>query len=89
MNYKLQCVQFYEQKQPCLFSNILNNEAHNNTSFKNLTKVLTFYVQVTHFQFGPNIYQQQESLVTGLPLSSMISNIYLDFFKVCFDISLH
>ena len=47
----------------------------------NLIKILTFNVETTYFGIGSDIYQQEEGLAMGLPLSPVLANIYKEYFE--------
>ena len=43
--------------------------------------MLTFCVETTYFGMGSDIYQQEEGLAMGLPLSPVLANIYMKYFE--------
>ena len=47
----------------------------------NLMEMLTFCVETTYFGLGSDIYRQEERLAMGLPLSPVLANIYMEYFK--------
>ena len=47
----------------------------------NLMEMLTFCVETTYFGMGSNIYQQEEELAMGSPLSPVLANIYMEYFE--------
>ena len=47
----------------------------------NLMEMLTFCVETTYFGMGSDIYQQEEGLAMGSPLSPVLANIYMEIFK--------
>ena len=47
----------------------------------NLMEMLTFCVETTYFRMGSNIYRQEEGLAMGSPLSPVLANIYMEYFK--------
>ena len=42
--------------------------------------MLTFFVEITYYRMGSDIYQQG-GLAMGLPLSPVLANIYMEYFK--------
>ena len=44
-------------------------------------EMLTFSVEKTYFRMGSHIYQQEEGLAMGLPLSTVLTNIYMEYFE--------
>ena len=49
-----------------------------NTSRKGNLSSCSFCVETTYFGMGSDIYQLEEGLVTGLPLSPVLANIYME-----------
>ena len=47
----------------------------------NLIEMLTFNVETTYFGMGADIYRQEEGLAMGSPLSPVLANIYMEYFK--------
>ena len=47
----------------------------------NLMETLTFCVETTYFGTGSDIYWQEEGLAMGSPLSPVLVNIYMEYFK--------
>ena len=47
----------------------------------NLTEMLTFCVETTYFGMGSDIYQKEGGLALGLPLSPLLTNIYMEYFE--------
>ena len=47
----------------------------------NLMEMLTVCVETTYFGMGSDIYRQEEGLAMGLPLSPVLANIYMEYFK--------
>ena len=47
----------------------------------NLMEMLTFCTLTTHFRMGSHIYQQDEGLAMGSPLSPAMANIYMEYFE--------
>ena len=43
--------------------------------------MLTFCVETTYFGMGSDIYWQEEGLAMGLPLSSVLANLYMEYFE--------
>ena len=46
----------------------------------NLMEMLTC-VETTYFGMGSDIYQQEEGLAMGSPLSPVLANLYIEYFK--------
>ena len=44
-------------------------------------EILTFYVETTNFRIESDIYQQEEGLAMGSPLSPVLANIYMENFE--------
>ena len=51
------------------------------TPMDNLMEMLTFCVETTYFEMGSDIYRQEEGLAMGSPLSPVLANIYIEYFK--------
>ena len=51
-------------------------------SVDNLIEMLTFCVKTTFFGMESDIYQQEECLAMGSPLSPVLANVYMEYFKV-------
>ena len=49
-------------------------EEHTCILIDNLMEMLTFCVEITYFWMGSDIYQQEEGLAMGLPLSPVLAN---------------
>ena len=47
----------------------------------NLMEMLTFCVETTYFGMRSDMYWQEEGLAMGLPLSPVLANIYMEYFK--------
>ena len=47
----------------------------------NLIEMLTFCMETTYFGIGSDIYRQEEGLTIGLPLSPVLTNIYMEYFE--------
>ena len=47
----------------------------------NLMEILTFWVKTTYFRMGSDLYCQEEGLAMCLPLSPVLANIYMKYFK--------
>ena len=47
----------------------------------NLMEMLTFCVETIYFRIGSDIYQQEEGLSKGSPLSPVLANIYMEYFE--------
>ena len=47
----------------------------------NRTEMLTFCVQTTYFGMGSDIYQEEEGLAMGLPLSPVLAKIFLEYIE--------
>lgn len=56
-------------------------EENTSIPIDNLMKMLTFFIQITFFQLGSDIYQQEEYLAMDLQLSSKIANIYIEYIE--------
>ena len=47
----------------------------------NLMEMWTFCMKMTYFWMGSDIYQLEEGLAMGLPLSPVLANVYIEYFK--------
>ena len=47
----------------------------------NLTEMLTFCVETTYFGMGSDIYRQEEGLSVRSPLSPVLTNVFMEYFK--------
>ena len=47
----------------------------------NLMEMLTFCAETTYFGMGSDIYRQEVGLAMGSPLSPVLANIYMEYFK--------
>ena len=59
----------------------LSLEEQTGIPIDNLMEMLTFCTQTTHFGMGSHIYQQDEGLAMGSPLSPAMVNIYMEYFE--------
>ena len=56
-------------------------EEHTCILIDNLIEMLTFCVETTYFQMASDIYQQEEGLTMGSPLSPVLANIFMEYFE--------
>ena len=56
-------------------------EEHTCIPIDNLMEILTFCVETTYFRMRSDIYRQLEGLAMGSPLSPVLANIYMEYFK--------
>ena len=56
-------------------------EEHTCIPIDNLMEMLTFCAETTYFGMGSDIYQQEEGLAMGSPLSPVLANLYMEYFE--------
>ena len=56
-------------------------EEHTCIPIDNLMEMLTFCMEITYFGMVSDIYRQEEGLAMGSPLSPVLANIYMEYFK--------
>ena len=57
------------------------NSHTRNVQMDNLTEMLTLCVETNYFGMGSDIYQQEEGLAMGLPLSLVLANMFMEYFE--------
>ena len=50
-------------------------------SVDNLMEMLTFCMKIPHFEMESDIYQPEEGLAMGSPLSLVLANVYIQYFE--------